>query len=102
MSQSQESRNIPGPSASPQLYRSLSLDAYLQSETDLSGKDSLELLDEDELTEEQLRVLYEDEEIDRFLTLFSAVRRNCLTHQKAQGIFIKDTSLSGKFKYPIT
>jgi hypothetical protein len=97
MSQSQEFRNIPGPSASPHLYRSLSLDAYLQSETDLS-----EPLDEDDLTEEQLRVLYEDEEIDRFLTLFSAVRRNCLTHQKVQRILINDTSLLGKFKCPIT
>jgi len=76
-----EFRNIPDPSPSPQLTRSLSLDAYLQSETDLSGKGSLEQLDEDDLTEEQLRVLYEDEEIDRFLTLFSAVRSNCSTHQ---------------------
>lgn len=80
MSQPQESRNVPGPSSSSQLYRSLSLDAYLQSKTDLPGKDSLEPLDEDQLTEEQLRILYEDEEIDRFLTLFSAVRHNCLTH----------------------
>ncbi|KIM48214.1 hypothetical protein M413DRAFT_22743 [Hebeloma cylindrosporum] len=72
MSQPHESRYIPRPSLSPQLYRSLSQDAYLQSETDLSGKDSL---DEGELTEEQLRVLYEDEEIERFLTLFSAFVR---------------------------
>ena len=81
-----ESRNIQDPSPS-QLIRSLSLDTYLQPGTDLSGKDSLEQLDEDELTEAELRVLYEDEEIDRFLTLFSAVRSNCLTskntHQSA-------------------
>lgn len=91
MSRPQEFRNTPGPTSPPRLYRSLSLDAYLQSETDLSGKDSLEPLNEDELTEEQLRVLYEDEEIDRFLTLFSAVRRNRLSHQNVQRILIKDT-----------
>lgn len=91
MSQPQESRNTPGPSSPPQFYRSPTLDAYLQSETDLSGKDSLGPLDEDELTEEQLRVLYEEEEIARFLALFSAVRRNCLIHQKVQRILIQDT-----------
>jgi GRAM domain-containing protein 4 len=37
----------------------------------------LETGEEDDLSEEQLRQLYDDEEIDRFLHLFSAVRCFC-------------------------
>lgn len=55
----------------PIIHRALSLDAYLASESNLP---ELDQADEDHLSEEQLRELYDNEEIDRFLGLFSDVR----------------------------
>ena len=61
---------------SSRLYDALSLDAYLQSEVDLPASQAPSI-NENELSEEKLRDLYDDEEIERFLHLFSAVRPNC-------------------------
>ncbi len=58
---------------SSRLYNAPSLDAYLQPEIDLPASQAPSL-HENELSEEKLRDLYDDEEIERFLHLFSAVR----------------------------
>jgi hypothetical protein len=58
-----------------------------------------EVVKEDELSEDALRKLYEDEEIDRFLKLFSAVsicRWCCL-----RAIIMNASSMSTKFDYRI-
>lgn len=57
-------------------YDAPSLEAYLQSEGDLPASQTTSI-NENELSEEQLRDLYDNEEIERFLHLFSAVRQNC-------------------------
>lgn len=56
----------------PRFYRALSMDAFQQSEVNLATRENA--MNEDELNEQQLRELYDNEEIDRFLRLFSAVR----------------------------
>ncbi|KDR84978.1 hypothetical protein GALMADRAFT_233502 [Galerina marginata CBS 339.88] len=55
-------------SSPPPLSRSLSVDGYLQSQTNTISEGEYE----DELTEQELRETYDNEEIDRFLHLFSA------------------------------
>ena len=61
----------PGFPSRPPLYSALgSVDAFQRSELSLV---QVEEPDEDELTEEELRELYDNEEIERFLELFSTV-----------------------------
>ncbi|KAF4623750.1 hypothetical protein D9613_001796 [Agrocybe pediades] len=55
----------------PRFYRALSIDAYQQSETSLAARESSESTAEGDLNEKQLRELYDNEEIERFLSLFS-------------------------------
>ncbi|KAF8168110.1 hypothetical protein B0H34DRAFT_46392 [Crassisporium funariophilum] len=56
----------------PLPYRNHSVDAYVQSQTSLSLSDKDEAPEEHELNEQQLRELYDNEEIERFLHLFSS------------------------------
>ncbi|KAJ3513821.1 hypothetical protein NLJ89_g2734 [Agrocybe chaxingu] len=60
-------------SSPPRFYRTLSVDAYLQSEGHLPNLDDVDHQDENDLTEVQLRELYDSEEIERFLNIFSHV-----------------------------
>ena len=47
---------------------------------------------EEELSETQLRELYDDEEIDRFLTLFAAVRSTCYIVQRELNLYVSNFS----------
>lgn len=57
------------------LRRALSVDAYFRSEAN-AGTDveQTPARDENELSEQQLREIYDNEEIERFIHLFTTVR----------------------------